>query len=112
MTRNWLQRSQSHNEVIADDVVDRGRYQISLISIGNARLYFINLKEVFVEQILRKHFVCVTSKKDTEIFELFYSLRVFSSQIHPLIPISFFNGNQFIFVGFFSRRTNSRLRRT
>lgn len=27
--RNWLQRSQSHNEVTTDDVADEGRYHIS-----------------------------------------------------------------------------------
>jgi hypothetical protein len=27
--RNWLQRSQSHNEVTTDDVADQGGYEIS-----------------------------------------------------------------------------------
>jgi hypothetical protein len=38
MTRNWLQRSQSHNEVIADDVVDRGSFRRTDSTRTNSRL--------------------------------------------------------------------------
>ena len=65
--RNWLQRSQSHNEVNNDDVVDRGRYQIPekhllrKITWGN---YVLNFKTLSIKQIRRKHFVFVIYAKE------------------------------------------------